>query len=286
MNIKKFCISEGNKFSSKEYDTTETYGLQKKDAEKTLNKNAEKLFELQDKLYAENKHSLLIVLQAMDAAGKDSLIKHVMSGLNPQGTRVKAFKRPSEEEINHDYLWRVHKELPERGHIGIFNRSYYEEVLVVRVNNLIKEQKIPEDLIGDNIWEKRYREINHFEKYLHENGVVIIKFFLNVSKDKQKERLLERINDPAKNWKFEVSDMCTRDNFEKFKKYYEETINATSTEHSPWYVLPADKKWFTRLAASEIILSVLEKINPQYPELNDKQKKELDECRIILEENK
>ena len=231
--------------------------------------------ELQDKLYAHNKYGILIILQAMDAAGKDSAIKHVMSGVNPQGTQVFSFKQPSKEELDHDYLWRTTKALPERGRIGIFNRSYYEEVLVVKLHNLIKYQRIPEEFVTKDIWKKRYRQIRDFEKYIYENGIVTLKFFLHVSKDEQKKRFIERLENPAKNWKFSTADLKERGYWDEYQKCYEEAIAETSTSHSPWYVVPADKKWFTRLVLSEVINKTLESLPLKYPQLKEEELKNI-----------
>ena len=238
--------------------------------------------ELQDKLYAMDKYSMLLIFQAMDAAGKDSTIKHVMSGLNPQGTQVFSFKQPSKEELDHAYLWRITKSLPERGRIGIFNRSHYEDVLVVKVHNLLKYQQIPEELIDDKIWEKRYNHINEFEKYLYENGTIVLKFFLHVSKDEQKKRFLERIDDPAKNWKFSTADVEERKFWKDYQKAYEEAISATSKKDAPWFIIPADKKWFTRLLVSEIIINKLESLNLKYPQLSKEQIAELQKSKEAL----
>ena len=283
MDTRKFLIPPNKKVNLSKIKTDETLGfISKKDSVKLLQKNIERMRELQAKLYAQDKYSLLIIFQAMDAAGKDGTIKHVMSGLNPQGTQVFSFKQPSKEELDHGYLWRINKALPERGRIGIFNRSHYEEVLVVRVHNLIEYQKIPDKFRNKNIWKQRYRQINDFEKYLNENGIAIIKFFLHVSKDEQKERFLKRIENPAKNWKFSMGDIEQRKYWNDYQKAYQEAISATSKKHSPWYVIPADRKWFMRLAVSEIIVKEMKKLKPDFPELNRKQLSELEEARKIL----
>ena len=218
----------------------------------------------------------------MDAAGKDGTIKHVMSGLNPQGTQVSSFKQPSKEELDHGYLWRISNALPERGRIGIFNRSHYEEVLVVRVHDLIKYQKVPDKFINRNIWKQRYEQINNFEEYLYENSVVIIKFFLHVSKDEQKRRFLKRIENPAKNWKFSSSDIEERKYWDEYQKVYQEAISATSEKHSPWYIIPADKKWFARLLVSEIIVREMKRLKPEFPKLNDEQLQDLEKSKQSL----
>ena len=266
-----------------EFSTSDTGRFKsKKDAKEILKENVKKMFSLQNMLYAYDKYSLLIIFQAMDAAGKDGTIKHVMSGLNPQGTQVFSFKQPSQEELDHDYLWRIHNHVPERGRIGIFNRSHYEEVLVVRVHDLIKNQKIPQELVSKNIWDERYREINDFEKYLYENGIIIIKFFLHVSKEEQKKRFLKRIDTPEKNWKFSVSDIDERKYWDKYQQAYAEAISATSKKHAPWYIIPADHKWFMRYAVSQVIVETMEDIKMSYPVLSDEQKANLESCKKQL----
>ncbi len=283
MKTSNYLVSPGKKIRLSDYSTNDTLDLKsKEDATKLLEKNIENMRELQDKLYASNKYSLLLIFQAMDAAGKDGTIKHVMSGLNPQGTQVYSFKQPSKEELDHGYLWRIYKALPERGRIGIFNRSHYEEVLVVKVHNLIKYQQLPSELVDDKIWQRRYEQINNFEKYLHENGTVVLKFFLNISKDEQKKRFLKRIEDPAKHWKFSADDINERKYWNEYHKAYEDAINATSKDYAPWYVIPADKKWFTRLVVSEIIVETLEKLNLDYPKVSDEWLTELNKCKEIL----
>ena len=283
INISEFIADSSNKFNLSKIKTDYTAGIDSKEkAEKLLKQNIEKMAELQDKLYAQDKYSLLIIFQAMDAAGKDGAIKHVMSGLNPQGTQVYSFKQPSKEELDHGFLWRIQKAVPERGRIGIFNRSHYEEVLIVRVHNLIRFQQIPEELIDDKIWERRFKQINDFERYLYENGTVIIKFFLNISKEEQKKRFLSRIEDPSKNWKFSAADVDERKYWDDYMKAYQEAISATSTKYAPWYIVPADKKWFARLVVSEVIVQTMKKLNPDYPKLSDEQISQLQKCREIL----
>jgi PPK2 family polyphosphate:nucleotide phosphotransferase len=260
----------------------------KEDAEGYLETGIQRLAEQQDKLYARNTHGLLINLQAMDAAGKDSTIKHVMSGVNPQGVQVKSFKVPSEEELDHDYLWRNFRELPNRGNIGIFNRSYYEEVLVVRVHpDFLERQQLPPQLKGRDIWERRYEEINNFEKYLTNNGIVVLKFFLNVSKEVQKKRFLERVDQPDKNWKFSATDVLERRHWDEYMDAYEEMFNHTSTSWAPWYIIPADHKWFTRLAVVSIINATLDGLNLSYPEVSPEQKAALQKAKeeMVLEES-
>lgn len=283
MNIDKFLAKPGEKINLSKFSTDYTLNYKDKtDTNRKLDENIKLMQELQDRLYASDKYALLLVFQAMDAAGKDSTIKHVMSGLNPQGTQVFSFKKPSEEELDHGYLWRISKALPERGRIGIFNRSHYEEVLVVRVHNLIKYQKLPEEFKTNDIWQKRYEQINNFEKYLYENGTVIIKFFLHVSKEEQKKRFIERIEDKSKNWKFAEADVKEREYWDEYQKCYQEAISATSKMHAPWYIIPADKKWFTRLIVSEIIVKKLESLNLEYPQLTSEQIEVLENCKKKL----
>lgn len=286
MKYDEFKVSEGKKLSLSKHKTDATGKYKDKDAAVAdLEKNIERLSKLQDVLYAQNHHALLIIIQALDAAGKDGLIKHVMTGLNPQGCQVFAFKAPSQEELDHDFLWRASKSLPERGRLGIFNRSYYEEVLVVRVHpQILQNQPLPTKTKNDKkVWEKRFEDIRNFEKYLNRNGVHVVKFFLNVSKDEQKKRFLERIELPEKNWKFSAGDIKERGHWDDYQKVYQEALGATSTEKSPWYVIPADNKWFTRVAVSEIICQRLEAMKLHYPELTDAQKAELLECKTALE---
>lgn len=286
MKIKEFLVAEGKKLNLKKHKTDSTGEYKtKEDAVADLQKNIERLAKLQDVLYAQNHHALLIIIQALDAAGKDGLIKHVMSGVNPQGCQVFSFKAPNSEELDHDFLWRASKALPERGRLGIFNRSYYEEVLVVRVHpQFLQNQPLPTKTKTDKkVWEKRFEDIRNFEKYLTRNGVHVIKFFLNVSKDEQKKRFLERIDTPEKNWKFSANDIKERGFWDDYQKVYQEAMEATSTEKSPWYVIPADNKWFTRVTVSEIICQHLEGMKLHYPELDEAQKAELAECKKMLE---
>lgn len=286
MKIKDFLVEEGKKLNLKKHKTDYTGEYKSKaDAVADLQKNIERLSKLQDVLYAQNHHALLIIFQAMDAAGKDGAIKHVMSGLNPQGCQVFSFKAPSAEELDHDFLWRTSKSLPERGRIGIFNRSYYEEVLVVRVHpSILENQPLPRKVKNDkNIWEKRFEDISNFEKYLTRNGIHVIKFFLNVSKGEQKKRFLERVNTPEKNWKFSSSDIKERGFWDDYQKAYEEALSATSTKESPWYVIPADNKWFTRVTVSEIICQTLEELDLHYPQVSKEQLKSLEEAKRLLE---
>ena len=286
LRLKHIMVPPGHKISlRKDYDPEFTAGFKdKKDARKKLEQNIAELAEYQDILYAQDTYALLLIFQAMDAAGKDGAIKHVMSGVNPQGCQVYSFKSPSAEELDHDYLWRTNKVMPERGRIGIFNRSYYEEVLVVRVHpELLDHQKIP-PAARENIWKRRYEQINNMEKYLSENGVVILKFFLNVSKEEQKKRFLERIDRPEKNWKFSTADAKERAFWDDYQKAYEDCLNRTSTEWAPWFVVPADNKWFTRLTVSEIVVRTLKRLNLRYPEVSEERRQELLEIRKLLED--
>jgi len=287
MKLKDYLVKPETRVSLEGFTTSDTGSFKSKgDAKEILKENVKKMFSLQNMLYAYDKYSLLIIFQAMDAAGKDGTIKHVMSGLNPQGTQVFSFKQPSPEELDHDYLWRIHKHVPERGRIGIFNRSHYEEVLVVRVHDLIKNQKIPPGLVNKDIWDLRYREINNFEQYLYENGTIILKFFLHVSKEEQKQRFLKRIDTPEKNWKFSASDIDERKYWDKYQAAYAEAISATSKKHSPWFIIPADHKWFMRYAVSQVIVEALEGIKMSYPVLSDEQLANLESCKEQLLQEK
>lgn len=286
MKAKEFLVAEGKKLNLSKHKTDYTGKYKsKEDAVTDLQKNIERLAKLQDVLYAQNHHALLIIIQALDAAGKDGLIKHVMSGVNPQGCQVFSFKAPSPEELDHDFLWRASKSLPERGRLGIFNRSYYEEVLVVRVHpEILQNQPLPTKTKTDKkVWEKRFEDIRNFEKYLTRNGIHVVKFFLNVSKDEQKKRFLERIDTPEKNWKFSVNDIKERAFWDDYQQVYQAAMEATSTEKSPWYVIPADNKWFTRVTVSEIICQHLEAMNLHYPKLSEAQLNQLSEAKKMLE---
>ena len=286
MKTEQFRVPEGSKVHLKDHPTDYTGDyIEKLDAKQDLAKNIERLAKLQDVLYAENNHSLLIVFQAMDAAGKDGAIKHVMSGINPQGCQVTSFKAPSAEELDHDYLWRCQKALPERGRIGIFNRSHYEEVLVVRVHpNFLAGQQLPEAVRSDkDIWKKRFTQIRNWEDTLVANGTHVLKFFLHVSKDEQKRRFLARIDEPEKNWKFSANDAKERAHWDEYMKAYEDAMSATSTDASPWYIIPADKKWFTRLAVSEVIVEKLRSMDLSYPTVTDAHRAELAEAKKMLE---
>ncbi len=277
-------ITNGGKFRLKDYDPADTGGM--KDKEKALNmleQGVKLLSHLQEKLYAQDQWAALLIFQAMDAAGKDGAIKHVMSGVNPEGCQVTSFKAPSHEELDHDYLWRTHKAIPERGKIGIFNRSYYEEVLVVRVHEeLLDTEQLPKEMRGKRIWEDRYEDINNFEKYLVCNGLVVLKFFLHLSKSEQKKRFLERLEMPEKNWKFSMADVKERGYWKDYQKAYEEMIQNTATKQAPWYVIPADNKWFTRLAVAAATIDALDSLDLQFPEVDKEKKKELAKVRQAL----
>lgn len=274
------------KIKLKDFKTEYDGKLNKEEGAQMLADEKEKLHDLQERLYADGSKSLLIVLQAMDAAGKDSLIEHVFGGVNPQGCEVTSFKTPSEKEYKHDFLWRHYLALPEKGKIGIFNRSHYESVLVCKVHpeyNLSEKVWDSVDDFDEKFWENRYESIENFEKHLAQNGTEIIKIFLHVSKDEQKKRFLDRINEPEKNWKFAMGDLKERALWDKYQDAYEEAINRTSKDHAPWFVVPADQKWFARVAAIQIIIDALEKMNLKYPEMPTEEKSQLDEAKRILE---
>ncbi len=268
VNADRFLVKPGSRVRLRRLDPADTRPFDAKEqVDGRLAKDLTRLFRLQELFYAEQRWSLLLVFQAMDAAGKDSVIKHVMSGLNPQGTAVASFKAPSARELAHDFLWRVNNELPERGSIGVFNRSHYEEVLVVRVHpELLGRQHLPAELVTKKIWEQRYEDINGFERHLARSGTIIRKFFLHVSKNEQRRRFLERLDDPAKNWKFSIADEHERERWGDYMEAYEEMLGATSTKCAPWYVIPADQKWFTHLAVARIIVETLEGLRLAFPE--------------------
>ncbi len=274
-----FRVAKGKGFRLKDFDPGDTLQFSEKDkkrAKEALALGIQALAELQDKLYAQDKWAILLIFQAMDAAGKDGAIKHVMSGVNPQGCQVFSFKSPSAEELDHGYLWRCMKVSPNRGHIGIFNRSYYEETLVVRVHpEFLASQKIPPSLVTKNIWTERFDDIRHFEQYLTHNGIVVRKFFLHVSKKEQKRRFLERIENPDKNWKFSASDAAEREHWDDYMEAYEDTIRHTATGEAPWYVVPADNKWFTRVVVAAAVIETLASLDLKYPEVGQDKLKEL-----------
>lgn len=288
VNDKHLLAPPGKLIKLSDYDSRYTGGIsEKRIAAKQLKKAIKELAGLQDKFYAYDRYALLIIFQALDAAGKDSTIKNVMSGVNPQGCQVFSFKQPSKEELDHDYMWRSYKALPERGRIGIFNRSYYEEVLVTKVHkDFILNQQLPGiyslDDMPEDFWQKRYEQINHFEKHLVDNGTLILKFFLNVSKEEQKARFLSRINDQEKNWKFTMNDVRERQHWTRYQEVYERAITNTSTQWAPWYIIPADNKWYTRLAVCNIIVSTLKSLHLKYPVLTKTQKEQLEEARKSL----
>jgi PPK2 family polyphosphate:nucleotide phosphotransferase len=279
-------VTDGDRFRLEDIDPGDTGELESSDkprAREALQTGVQLLSELQDKLYAQDRWAVLLIFQAMDAAGKDGAIKHVMSGVNPQGCQVAAFKAPSDEELDHDYLWRCVRHLPERGRIGIFNRSYYEEVLVVRVHpEILAAQKLPPGVIDDSLWERRHREIRAFERYLSGNGVLIRKFFLHVSRAEQRKRFLERIEDPRKNWKFAVGDVGERQHWDEYMRAYEDAIRGTATEDSPWYVVPADNKWFTRVVVAAAVIDALASLDLHYPVLPESAQAELSRARQTL----
>ena len=275
--LKPYRVDDGSTFRLKDVKTGDTHGLKsKKRAEALLTQGIERLAQMQDKLYAQDRWALLLIFQAMDAAGKDSTIKHVMSDVNPQGCQVFSFKAPSAEELDHDYLWRTARALPERGRIGIFNRSYYEEVLVVRVHpEILRGQKLPPALVSSDIWEERFEDINGFEKYLTRNGVAIRKFFLHVSREEQRRRFLSRLEEPDKNWKFSMADAKERALWDEYQHAYEDAIRHTSTAEAPWFVVPADHKWFTRLVVAAAVIDALEDLDLAYPAVDAPRREEL-----------
>jgi len=283
---KPYRITNGKNFRLKDVDPVDTGELKSADkprAKEALQNGVEAMAELQDVLYAQDRWSLLLIFQAMDAAGKDGTIKHVMSGVNPQGCQVSSFKGPTSEDLDHDYLWRCVKQLPERGRIGIFNRSYYEETLVVRVHpEFLAGQKLPKECVTKDIWKERFQDIRAFERYLHRNGTAVVKFFLHISKEEQQKRFLERLDDPDKNWKFSVNDARERSFWDDYMEAYEETIRGTVSENSPWYVVPADNKWFTRVIVAAAVIDALAAMKLQYPKVSEAKRQELAATRKEL----
>ncbi len=281
-----FRVTKGKDFRLKHYDPADTLWLKSEDkpkAKEGLVKGVEALSELQDRLYAQDRWALLLIFQAMDAAGKDGAIKHVMSGVNPQGCKVFSFKAPSAEELDHDFLWRCSKVLPNRGEIGIFNRSYYEEVLVVRIHpEFLAKEKLPTRLVTPEIWKQRYQDIAQFEQYLTHNGVIVRKFFLNLSKKEQKRRFLERLENPDKNWKFSAADLAERSHWDEYMRAYEEMIRHTASKEAPWYVVPADNKWFTRIVVAAAVIQALAELNLDYPKVDKTKLKELAAAKSAL----
>ncbi len=277
-------VTHGKHFRLKDYDPADTgHWHSKENAEETMQQCIARTEELQDMLYAQDSWAVLLVFQAMDAAGKDGIVKHVMSGINPQGCQVYSFKAPTETELQHDFLWRTTCSLPERGHIGIFNRSYYEEVLVVRVHpEILKSQKTPASLVGKNIWDERFEDIRGFERHMTRSGTVIRKFFLHLSKKEQKQRFLARLNQPEKNWKFSAADIHERKYWDEYQNAYEDMIQNTASKDAPWYVVPADNKWFTRLVVSTVLVETLEGLKLSYPKVDAAKRKELEEAKKLL----
>ncbi|MBC8127523.1 MAG: polyphosphate kinase 2 family protein [Gloeobacteraceae cyanobacterium ES-bin-144] len=286
---KPYRVRNGKDFRLKDVDPGDTGELKSEDkprAKEALQTGVETLAKLQDMLYGQDRWSVLLIFQAMDAAGKDGTIKHVMSGVNPQGCQVSSFKAPTSEDLDHDYLWRCTKQLPERGRIGIFNRSYYEETLVVRVHPaFLAGQKLPEECVTKNIWDERFKDIRAFERYLHRNGTIVLKFFLHVSKDEQQRRFLERLDNPEKNWKFSANDAKERGFWDDYMKAYEEMIQETATENSPWYVVPADNKWFTRVIVAAAVIDAMGALDLKYPVVSEAKRLELVEARKALLES-
>ncbi|HEY1909193.1 MAG TPA: polyphosphate kinase 2 family protein [Myxococcaceae bacterium] len=283
--VQPFRITKGNGFQLKNFDPGDTLGLKmsRGEASALLQQGTQWLAEEQDMLYAQDRWSLLLVFQAMDAAGKDGTIKHVMSGVNPQGCQVFSFKQPSQEDLSHDFMWRYSRRVPERGKIGIFNRSYYEEVLILRVHEaILRQQKVPQPLIGKHIWEERLTDIAHFEDYLARQGIIVLKFFLHLSREEQKKRFMKRLDEPEKNWKFSASDVHERKFWNDYMQAYEQAIRATAAKHAPWFVVPADNKWFTRLVVSAAIVEAVEHLDLTYPKVDAEKKKELAAARAVL----
>jgi PPK2 family polyphosphate:nucleotide phosphotransferase len=281
---KSYCVEHGKDFRLKDIDPADTQNLNlKEEAKDFLEKGVARLSDLQQTLYAQDQWAVLVILQGMDGAGKDSVIRHVMSGVNPQGCEVYSFKQPSQEDLNHDFLWRTSKLLPQRGRIGIFNRSYYEEVLVVRVHpELLRKEQIPNAIEKKKIWKERFEDINSFERYLNRNGVLVRKFFLHLSKEEQRNRFLSRLDEPDKNWKFSEADVKEREHWEDYMEAYEDMICHTATPHAPWFVVPADHKWFTRMVVSSVIIDALESLHLTYPRVDEAKRKELDAARELL----
>ncbi len=285
VNVDRFRIKPGKQVSLADYDPEECAPFRdRSEADGLLEQEMEQLTAWQERLYAERRWSLLLVFQGMDGSGKDSIVKHVLRGLHPFATQAVAFKQPSSEDLDHDFLWRCVRFLPERGRIGIFNRSYYEEVLIVRVDpRVLAGQRLPSRLVSKKIWSERFEDINHFEQFQARNGTAIRKFYLNVSKDEQRRRFIERIDDPAKNWKFSLEDVEKRKQWTKYRKAYEDMLSATSTAHAPWYVVPADRKWFTRIVVARVVRETLAALDPKFPQLSSEQQAELAVARKELE---
>ena len=283
-HLSPYRVDDGKKFRLKDHSPSDSGGVTKTSSESLLTQGIERLEELQGKLYAQGQWSVLVIFQGLDASGKDSAIKHVMSGLNPLGCRAYSFKAPTSGELDHDYLWRHVAKLPERGNIGIFNRSYYEELLVVRVHReILERERLPRELLTEDIWTQRFEDINAHERYLTRNGTIIRKFFLNVSRGEQRKRFLERLDRREKNWKFNPEDLGERAHWSAYMNAYEEMIRNTSTQAAPWYVVPADKKWFTRLVVADALVEALEEIGVEYPKLDDEKRRQIKEARKVVE---
>ena len=289
MSLAKFAklyrVDDPDSFRLKDWDPGDTNNLdiEKKDAKELLAEGVKRLSDLQERLYAQDRWAVLLIFQAMDAAGKDSVIEHVMKGVNPQGCEVHSFKQPSQEELDHDFMWRSARCLPERGRIGIFNRSYYEEVLVVRVHpEILAKEKMPTNLVTKDIWKERFKDIRAFERYLSRNGTLILKFFLHVSKEEQKRRFLERIEEPSKNWKFSMGDVAERKLWDKYMAAYEDMIRNTSRPEAPWHVVPANNKWFTRLVVAAEVVEALDRLELKYPKVSGTARRDLEKVRQIL----
>jgi len=281
----RYRVSNGSRFRLKDIDPADPWGTRLKPiAPEMLKTSGKRMADLQERLYAQDRWSVLLIFQALDAAGKDGTIKHVMAGVNPQGCDVHSFKAPSTEELDHDFLWRTNRRLPRRGHIGIFNRSYYEETLVVRVHqNILGKQQLPTELVTKHIWRERFEDINAYERYLSRQGVLVRKFFLHVSKDEQAKRFLERLDKPEKHWKFSAADVAERKHFAAYMAAYEDMIRHTSTDAAPWFVVPADRKWFTRLVVSAAIIDAIESLDPRFPEVDAKTRADFKQLKVTLE---
>jgi PPK2 family polyphosphate:nucleotide phosphotransferase len=281
----RYRVSNGSRFRLKDISASDSWGKRLKPiADEMLKQGTKRMADLQERLYAQDRWSVLLIFQAMDAAGKDGTIKHVMSGVNPQGVEVHAFKAPSSEELDHDFLWRTSRVMPRRGHIGIFNRSYYEETLVVRVHqNILARQQLPRELVTKNIWRERFEDINAFERYLSRQGVLVRKIFLHVSKEEQRERFLKRLEKPEKNWKFSPADVGERAQFTEYMSAYDDMIRHTATEWAPWHVVPADRKWFTRLIVSAIVIDAIQSLDPRFPEVDAATRAEFKKTKAALE---
>lgn len=284
MDINRYKVEAGEQVDLRKYAATEDHGFSDEELlEKQIPKSVAHLKDLHWRLHADSKKGILVVLQAMDAAGKDEAISYIFSNLNAQGLKTTSFQKPSDTELSHDYLWRIHEGLPARGQIGILNRSHYEEVIAPRLHDLLGDETIPDFTDKEGVWKVRFRQINDFERYMDENGFHVIKFFFNVSKDEQKKRLLERMKDPKKNWEFSFSDVEERQHWDDYQEIFEEMLSHTSSEYAPWYILPADDEWYSRYIITKVMISCLEQIDPQFPEITDEDRKKLDEYIELLE---